>query len=441
MAILHRLDLQAEISERIAKGHYFCEEDPCKCRQQVLDELKYAIFSHRWDSDELVFDHFMMLEGPPPSKNKISVAKKKSITWAIETLMASETPPTGTLLDKLSTIKGETSSGSIGKLLHFRSKSMDKDCKYGWADTVCINKTSSAELDESLRSMYAWYRDSHVCIVWLSETDHVSQMERDPWFTRGWTLQELLAPKRVAFYARFWAQITKSDSDKLEDKKKLEAEEADEETENTEAALWPTISEITGIPLEDLLDFKPGPFDIGKRLSWASKRRTTRVEDQAYCLIGIFNVVLPIAYGEHDRAFYRLQAELVQSCNDKSIFGWKEKASQYNSMLAAAPPNFSEVTPPVEDVQDSDPILSMTNIGLRMPVLLLKIKEPGVPEAWKLPGAESVAIIGKLKGTGKHLVVVLAREEVDRQYRRLDMLKVKITGVTVPKKPEVIYIK
>ncbi|PVF97520.1 hypothetical protein CPB86DRAFT_425978 [Serendipita vermifera] len=444
MAVLHRLDLQAEINERIAKGDYFCEENPCKCRQRILDELKYSIFSHRWDSDELTFDHFMMLEGPPPNKNKTSVAKKKSITWAIETLMASDTPPQGTMLDKLSAVKKETSSESISKLLAFRGKSIDKKCDYAWADTVCINKTSSAELDESLRSMYAWYRDAHVCIVWLSETDHVSEMKNDPWFTRGWTLQELLAPKRMAFYARFWSQITSSDNEKLEDKKKLKLEEINKKKMKTEAALWPTISKITGIPVEDLLDFKPGPFDIGKRLSWASKRRTTRVEDKAYCLIGIFKVVLPIAYGEDDRAFYRLQAELIQTCNDKSIFGWKGEASQYNSMLASAPICFSEEVPPVIDalpLVDSDPLLSMTNIGLRMPALLISINEPGLPEAWKLPGATSIAILGEFKGSGKHLIIVLGKTEVHRQYQRLGMWKAKIADFRLPKKSELIYVK
>ncbi len=77
----------------------------------------------------------------------------------------------------------------------------------GWIDTVCIDKSSSSELDESIRSMYNWYRRASVCIIYLSQTTDISNAHHDSWFTRGWTLQELLAPARGVFYNEIWKQL------------------------------------------------------------------------------------------------------------------------------------------------------------------------------------------------------------------------------------------
>jgi hypothetical protein len=449
MEPLSREDIYAIMSKAIEDGEYLCEEEEekCNCSQKLMKKLRYSILSHRWESEELVFDHLMMLKDGSKDVNFSETPEVKSLTRAIEKLIESSTPLDGTLLDK---IKKLPSKPAIEKLLSFRRVSMERECEYGWVDTVCINKAITVELDESIRSMYAWYRDSYVCIVHLGETDHSIQMDSDPWFTRGWTLQELLAPKRIAFYARGWFQITSSDNDKLEDKKQLEInkeneDEEEEEKSNEPKSLWPIISKITEIPLEDLLDFKPGPFEIGRRLQWASKRQTKKPEDLAYCLLGIFDVNLPISYGEHERAFYRLQAELIRRCNDKSVFAWEGEASKWNSMLAAGSQCFSDVLPPLIDVPslvDSTPLLSMTNIGLCMPALVYKIGADGVPRVPSIPEATYMAIIAQVSGSKDYFIVLLAKTEIRRQYRRVGMIQSPIVESRVLKHAvELVYIK
>lgn len=112
------------------------------------------------------------------------------------------------------------------KLVNFcRVAAEDHGLTLGWMDTVCINKESSSELDESIRSMYKWYEKAKICITYLSETTTISDMAEDAWFTRGWTLQELLAPNRVKFYAKNWRVLRKdtvNDKDDLKIKKVIQ---------------------------------------------------------------------------------------------------------------------------------------------------------------------------------------------------------------------------
>ncbi|KAK4651983.1 hypothetical protein QC762_0098320 [Podospora pseudocomata] len=162
--------------------------------------------------------------------------------------------------------------------------------KHAWVDTCCINKDSSAELSESINSMYAWYAAAKVCFVYLSDLDPAAADEnleqalpRCRWFKRGWTLQELIAPRHVIFYDRDWNERGTKDS------------------------LSSLLSKITTIP-EELLrgDKRLDHYAVGRRMSWASMRKTTRREDEAYCLLGIFNVNMPLLYGEGEAAFFRL---------------------------------------------------------------------------------------------------------------------------------------
>lgn len=163
------------------------------------------------------------------------------------------------------------------KLLGCCSKSAKEGFEYTWIDTCCIDKTSSAELSESINSMFAWYQNSHVCYAYLSD---VKLLEKDllfsksRWFERGWTLQELLAPLEVVFLDQSWSEI------------------------GTKVTLLDKISDITGIvpealkealcPLDDPHDCSR--FSIAQKMSWASARQTTRSEDVAYCLMGLFGV-------------------------------------------------------------------------------------------------------------------------------------------------------
>jgi hypothetical protein len=169
--------------------------------------------------------------------------------------------------------------------------------QYFWVDTCCIDKSSSAELQEAINSMFQWYRNAAKCYVYLSD---VSTNDDDPslqlwqpafqksrWFTRGWTLQELIAPLSVEFFC--------SNGNLLGDKKSLERQ----------------LHEITRIAVLALQGVTLSAFSIKERMSWAETRETKRKEDRAYSLLGIFDIYMPLIYGEGaENAFSRLRDEL-----------------------------------------------------------------------------------------------------------------------------------
>ncbi|KAF8199026.1 hypothetical protein BJ912DRAFT_686424 [Pholiota molesta] len=243
------------------------------------------------------------------------------------------------------------------KLVNFcRAAWKDHRIMLGWIDTVCINKESSAELDESIRSMYKWYSSADVCITYLAATDTVSNMHADPWFTRGWTLQELVAPKFIKFYNMDWNKLSDAANDK------------------NNSIIQEEIELATTITSDELGFFWPPP--ISRRMQLAAKRQVTREEDIAYCLMGIFGVSISTAYGEGgDRAFFRLVEEIFRSTKDVSdIFNWagnhKHNLSQQPTSLFPSHPsdylNCQEFRPwrPIEP-------LTFTHLGLRTPILLM----------------------------------------------------------------------
>lgn len=167
---------------------------------------------------------------------------------------------------------------------------------YLWADTNCIDKTSSAELSEAINSMYLWYTQSAVCYAYLADVRDRSNLQdfaRSKWFTRGWTLQELLAPEDVRFFSRDWEPVgTKMERSGL-------------------------ISRITTISEPFLVGRSHLQASVAERMSWAANRSTTRQEDIAYCLLGLFNIQMPILYGERGGAFLRLQEEILKTSSDR----------------------------------------------------------------------------------------------------------------------------
>jgi hypothetical protein len=180
---------------------------------------------------------------------------------------------------------------------------------------------------------------------------------RSKWFTRGWTLQELLAPKTVVFFDQDWVDI------------------------GTKSSLAPLISAVTGI--KDLFLFKTA--SVAQKMSWAAKRETTRVEDRAYCLMGLFEVNMPLLYGEGEKAFLRLQLEILRTTDDESIFAWTEdgkpdslrKSAIWESrgLLASSPTEFGFSGDVQRRTFDADrPPYSMTNKGLRIEPLLVQSK-------------------------------------------------------------------
>lgn len=159
--------------------------------------------------------------------------------------------------------------------------------------------------------MLNWYKYSAVCYAFLSDVEGCDFPTPDTkprcrWFTRGWTLQKLLAPRLVLFFNRDWIYLGSRDR------------------------FASDISAITSIPVEYLAGGKRGPdirikldaASVSMRMSWAASRTTTRVEDHAYCLLGLFDICMPMLYGEGAKAFYRLQEEVIKKTDDPTILAW-----------------------------------------------------------------------------------------------------------------------
>ena len=182
----------------------------------------------------------------------------------------------------------------------------EDNLNYVWIDTCCIDKDKETELSQAINSMFRWYRNAAVCYAYLCDVppdddpaDASSKFPSSRWFKRGWTLQELLAPSDVRFYNSEWGSLG---------------------SKNT---LCPIISDITTIPRLFLLGLESmQDASIAQRMSWAASRVTTRKEDSAYCLLGIFGVTMPMIYGEEDAAFGRLQAAIMDKYRDDSMLAW-----------------------------------------------------------------------------------------------------------------------
>ncbi|KAF8196472.1 hypothetical protein BJ912DRAFT_111768 [Pholiota molesta] len=253
----------------------------------------------------------------------------------------------------------------------------------GWMDTVCINKESSAELDESIRSMYKWYRDASVCMTYLAETASLPDMHLDPWFTRGWTLQELLAPNCMRFYGVDWKRLVGASpySDALDSQIQEQIE------------LATTITEY------ELLNIHA--TSISRRMQLAAKREVTREEDTAYSLMGIFDISISIAYGEGaERAFFRLIKELLSSYRDVfDMFNWASDLpspqwTSISSLLPSSPQRYlyrySYIQ--VEPMRPIEP-LTLTHLGLRIPILLMPAISFDDPAASNNPIGDYYAVV------------------------------------------------
>jgi Heterokaryon incompatibility protein (HET) len=201
-------------------------------------------------------------------------------------------------------MKGTNQNKSGYKKISFCAKQAIQDgIQYIWVDTCCIDKSNNnpnktIELQYAINSMFRWYQHSAKCYVYLED---VKDPEIDPsgesrqtlslgssrWFTRGWTLQELIAPKVVEFYSQDWHHI------------------------GSKASLEQQINNITHIPVQALRESRLDRFSTTERISWGEKRNTKYEEDKVYSLFGICGVFMPLNYGEgKDYAFQRLRDEI-----------------------------------------------------------------------------------------------------------------------------------
>jgi hypothetical protein len=237
----------------------------------------YAILSHRWKEDEEL--SFGGLEEPHPHSDRVGYKKIKK----------------------------------------FCVEGRKRGLAYVWADTCCIDKKSSAELSEAINSMYTFYNRATICYVYLCDVVSMKDFEHSLWFTRGWTLQELLAPSDLHFFNHIWEPI------------------------GSRRRLAPKIERITGIPRKALQNLSLAEYCVAEKLCWSAKRKTTREEDCAYCLLGLFQINMPLLYGEGARAFQRLQEEIMKTSTDMSIFLWQGSAVDAFGMLASDPSCFSDI--------------------------------------------------------------------------------------------------
>ncbi|KAK3301757.1 heterokaryon incompatibility protein-domain-containing protein [Chaetomium strumarium] len=314
----------------------------------------------------------------------------------------------------------------FGKIQQTCSLACARGIEWAWVDTCCIDKTSSSELTEAINSMFRWYQRAQACFAYLADlepsstrengdseghqdedgaaarggtmADHESEItenDRDErgsdtgdggvhlslgkddhpaqqvarfahcrWFTRGWTLQELIAPRRVEFYNRNW------------------------QFEGDKSSISVLLSNITRIRAEvlddaDQLHIVP----VAQRMSWAATRETKREEDRAYCLLGIFGVNIPLLYGEGEKAFIRLQEEIIKESNDLTLFAWRLEpklahGQTYWGILAPSPNEFGgcgDIEAWVDPMHNDECV--MTSKGLRVTPNLnggLRLGEDGI---------------------------------------------------------------
>lgn len=240
----------------------------------------YAILSHTWGDDEVTFDDL--------KNNRSAAVRKKGYQKILEACKQARLP-----IPK----QAQLPAHSVKR----HPYDTENGLEWIWIDTCCIDKSSSVELSEAINSMFKWYRDAAICFAYLSDVhdgDDADQFSQSRWFTRGWTLQELLAPRRILFFfTSSWKII------------------------GTKTSLAKHIIDATGIGKAYLFGHESA--SVAHKMSWTSKRETTRVEDFVYCLLGVFDVNMPLQYGEgRYGAFRRLQEEIMKSTNDQSIFAW-----------------------------------------------------------------------------------------------------------------------
>lgn len=242
-------------------------------------QVTYAILSHVWRNQE---------DGGEQSYDDV-----RRIQAAAKEGCVIPQPPASNALDTLEYHEEGTIFAHpelSDKIKGFCKVARKAGFRLAWKDACCIDKTDSAELSEAINSMYDWYRLSKVCYVHLADVsdgddphDASSEFYNSRWHTRGWTLQELIAPEHVVFLTKTWGVL------------------------GTKQGLASTLERVAHIELDILT--KEAVLDsvsVARRISWAATRETTRVEDRAYSLMGIFGIHMPPIYGEGAYAFLRL---------------------------------------------------------------------------------------------------------------------------------------
>lgn len=287
------------------------------------DIPKYAILSHTWGVEEVLYEDLRYA-----SKS----CQCRSVSGSDD--------------------KGYQDKVGWKKIEYTCRQALKDELGCAWVDTCCIDKSSSAELSEAINSMFSWYQRADRCYAYLSDVSESSNSGLPPpnlgssrWFSRGWTLQELLAPAHVIFWSSAWECL------------------------GTKVELKDILSDCTRIDRNVLTGVKPlASICVAQKMSWAAMRQTTRPEDMAYCLLGIFGIHLPPLYGENEKAFLRLQEEILKTSDDHSLFAWTDRNASGSvpyGILARHPVCFTDCNTAVSfrDWTDVSPATT-SNLGV-----------------------------------------------------------------------------
>lgn len=305
----------------------------------------YAILSHRWGAEEVLYQDMIQTADREKARRK----------------------------------------RGYGKLKGSCDLARRQQHKWIWIDTCCIDKSSSAELTEVINSMYQWYEAAQVCYAYLDDVNDPDSLTESMWFSRGWTLQELVAPSTVEFYSASWECL------------------------GTKRSLVRTITAKSRVDMQVLMGGDPLEMSVARRMCWASHRTTTRVEDEAYCLLGLFGVNMPLIYGEGRKAFRRLQEEIIRSSNDQSILAWyttNEKDGTAVDFLASRASDFQEsgdvAAHPYSRTDQEAMVITSQGLSLELVVLSSSRDESSTAESGQLFGEVDAILdcqIGGIPGT------------------------------------------
>lgn len=289
----------------------------------------YAILSHRWGEHELTYQDFL------------NTSKA-----------AFNSPPTNLGTDK---------NSGASKIAHACAQAKQAGLEWIWIDTCCIDKSSSAELTKSINSMFRWYQEAQICFAHLADVNRQDNTKKkadvdneildSEWFERGWTLQEMLAPREMQFFDANWGPI------------------------GSRSELTPLISKAARISPEHLKDFRRA--SVAQKMSWMAGRVTSEEEDTAYCMLGIFDLNMDLRYGEGRKAFGRLQEMIISSSSDESIFAWRSKKFESSGLLAPWPDCFrhsGDIILQPDKISHARASYRMTSQGLQFPAPIMLVK-------------------------------------------------------------------
>jgi len=244
--------------------------------------------------------------------------------------------------------------GGIAKLQSFCKIVREAGHRWAWIDTCCIDQNNNIEVQRSVNSMFAWYRRSALTIIYLSDVPPGSKsgaIALSAWVTRGWTVQEFLAPNIVLFYQNDWTLY-------LDDRSSNHKESV---------VIMRELEIATGIDAQSLTAFQPGMTCAREKLQWASMRVTTLPEDIAYALFGIFGVHLLVIYGEtQQNALGRLLQEIIAQSGDISCLDWIGRSSEFNSCLPASITSYaspSSILPSLPQQEMETSVSSLRDAG------------------------------------------------------------------------------